>query len=228
MLDTARDVPTPEGIELSLRLAGPVARAGAWLIDLAVRVAATIALGMVLGLLGKFGGGLMLIAWFALEWLYPTVFEVWFGGATPGKRSLGLVVLHDDGTPIRLPASFTRNLLRAVDFMPMVYGFGLASMLTSRDFKRLGDIAAGTVVVYREAATQHAAVPLAPPVAPPLALPLAEQRAILDLATRSSGLTAERAEELASLVPHLTAGRRDAAALQRLIAIANHLIGRRA
>jgi hypothetical protein len=71
-------------------------------------------------------------------------------------------------------------------------------------------------------------VPHAPPVPPPLALPLAEQRAILDLATRSGGLTAERAEELAALVPYLTAGRQDAAALQRLIAIANHLIGRRA
>ena len=228
MLDTSRDVPTPEGIELSLRLAGPTARAGAWLIDLIVRVAAIAVLGMVMGILGKFGAGLMLITWFALEWLYPTAFEVWHSGATPGKRSLGLVVLHDDGTPIRLPASLTRNLLRAVDFMPVLYGFGLVSMLLSRDFKRLGDIAAGTVVVYREAAAQHAAVPHAPPVPPPLALPLAEQRAILDLATRSGSLTAERAEELAALVPHLTGGRQDAAALQRLIAIANYLIGRRA
>ncbi len=228
MLDTARDVPTPEGIELSLRLAGPIARAAAWLIDLVVRVAVIAVLGMVMGLLGKFGAGLMLISWFALEWLYPVAFEVWFGGATPGKRSLGLTVLHDDGTPVRLPASLTRNLLRAVDFMPVLYGFGLVSMLLSRDFKRLGDIAAGTVVVYREAAAQHAAVPHAPPVPPPLPLPLAEQRAILDLATRSGSLTAERAEELAALVPHLTAGRHDAAALQRLIAIANHLIGRRA
>ena len=228
MLDTARDVPTPEGIELSLRLAGPSARALAWLIDLVVRVAVIAALGTVLGVLGKFGMGLILIIWFALEWLYPTAFEVWFAGATPGKRSLGLVVLHDDGTPIRLPASFTRNLLRAVDFMPVLYGFGLVSMLLSREFKRLGDIAAGTVVVYREAASQHAAVPHAPPIPPPQPLPLSEQRAILDLATRSSSLTAERAEELAALVPHLTVGRRDAAALQRLIAIANHLIGRRA
>ena len=156
----------------------------------------------------------MLIVWFALEWLYPTAFEVWFGGATPGKRSLGLIVLHDDGTPVRLPASLTRNLLRAVDFMPLLYGFGLVSMLLSRDFKRLGDIAAGTVVVYREAAVQHAAVPHAPPVPPPLPLPLAEQRAVLDLATRSGSLTAERAEELAALVaaPDRRAARRGRAA----------------
>jgi uncharacterized RDD family membrane protein YckC len=228
MLDTARDVPTPEGIELGLRLAGPTARALAWVIDLVARIAATAVLGTVLGILGKFGGALMLIAWFALEWFYPVVFEVWFGGATPGKRALGLTVLHDDGTPVALSASLTRNLLRAVDFLPVLYGFGLASMLLSRDFKRLGDIAAGTVVVYREAAAQHAGVPAASPVPPPLALPLSEQRAILDLATRSTNLTSERAEELAALVPHLTGGRHGAAGLERLIAIANYLVGRRA
>lgn len=227
MLDTARDVPTPEGIELSLRLAGPVSRSLAWLIDLVVRSVATGALGMILGLLGKFGMGLMLIAWFALEWLYPTLFEVWFGGATPGKRSLGLVVLHDDGTPVRLPASLTRNLLRAIDFLPLLYGFGLMTMLLSRDLKRLGDIAAGTVVVYREPAAQHAAVPPASPVAPPLPLALPDQRAVLDLATRSGSLTEERAEELAALVPHLTHGQRGKPALDELIGIANFLVGRR-
>ena len=71
--------PDPRGIELSLRLAGPTARALAWVIDLVVRVAATALLGTALGILGKFGAGLMLIVWFALEGLYPTVFEVWFG-----------------------------------------------------------------------------------------------------------------------------------------------------
>ena len=228
MLDTARDVPTPEGIELSLRLAGPSARALAWLIDLVVRVAVIAALGTVLGVLGKFGMGLILIIWFALEWLYPTAFEVWFAGATPGKRSLGLVVLHDDGTPIRLPASFTRNLLRAVDFMPVLYGFGLVSMLLSREFKRLGDIAAGTVVVYREAASQHAAVPAC--AADPAAAAVALVRAARD---PGSGHPLEQPHRRARggagrAGPASDRGAHDAAALQRLIAIANHLIGRRA
>ena len=62
MLDTARDVPTPEGIELSLRLTGPAARALAWLIDLVVRIAALAALGTALGLLGKFGMDITLCA----------------------------------------------------------------------------------------------------------------------------------------------------------------------
>ena len=227
MLDTARDVPTPEGIELSLRLAGPVSRALAWLMDLIVRLGVMTAFAIVLGALGKFGWGLFLILWFALEWLYPTVFEVYFGGATPGKKSLGLIVLHDDGTPVRLAASFTRNLLRAVDFFPALYGVGLMTMLLNQDFKRLGDIAAGTVVVYRDPAMRHAAVPTAPPAPPPAPLSLVEQRALLDFATRAGNLTSERAEELASLAPHLTGGQQGAGALARLMSIANYLIGRR-
>lgn len=228
MLDTAREVPTPEGIELSLHLAGPVSRALAWLIDLFLRLVAFGALGLVLGLLGKLGVALMLILWFALEWLYPAAFEVWYGGATPGKRSLGLMVLQEDGTPVRLSASLTRNLLRAIDFFPFCYGVGLLVMLLNRDFKRVGDLAAGTVVVYREPAARHAAVPEAPPAPPPVSLTLDEQRTVLDFASRAGSLTQERAEELALLAPRLTGAAEGALARMRLLSIANFLIGRRA
>lgn len=228
MLDTAREVPTPEGIELSLRLAGPVSRALAWLIDLFLRVVVLGVLSLVLGTLGKLGVALLLILWFALEWLYPTGFEVWYGGTTPGKKSLGLSVLHDDGTPVRLSASLTRNLLRAIDFFPLLYGVGLLTMLLNRDFKRLGDLAAGTVVVYREPAVRHAAVPDAPPMVPPVPLTLDEQRTVLDFATRSGMLTQERAEELALLAPRLTGTADGALARARLLSIASFLIGRRA
>ena len=227
MLDTAREVPTPEGIELSLRVAGPVPRAYAWVIDLLIRVVILFAAGMAASSFGKFGLGLLLILWFGLEWLYPVAFEVWWQGATPGKRLLGLVVLHDDGTPVRMPASLTRNLLRAVDFAPALYGFGLVAMLLSRDFKRLGDLAAGTVVVYREPAAKHAAIPHAQPVRPAVALSLAEQRTVLDLATRAASLTPERAQELAGLAPRLTGGLQGQPALDRLLGIANYLIGRK-
>jgi uncharacterized RDD family membrane protein YckC len=227
MLDTAREIPTPEGIELNLRLAGPVARALAWAVDLLLRVAVFSVLGIPLAMLGNVGGGIYLILWFGLEWLYPTVFEVYLGGATPGKRALALMVLHSDGTPVGLPASLTRNLLRAADFLPLLYGFGLLAMLLSRDFQRLGDIAAGTVVVYRELDLQHGAIPQAVPAQPPRPLSAAEQRTLLDLAARSQVLTPERAQELASLAPRLTGGRDDAAALGRVLSIANYLIGRR-
>ena len=228
MLDTAREIPTPEGIELSLRLAGPVARALAWMIDLVVRLTAFGILSIPVSLLGGIGAGISFILWFGLEWFYPTLFEVYGGGATPGKRALGLIVLHRDGTPVGLPASLTRNLLRAVDFLPLLYGFGLLSVVLSRDFQRLGDIAGGTLVVYREANTQHGAIPAAPPLPPAMLLSPLEQRTLLDLAARSQMLTSERAQELAALAPRLTGATSDSAAIARVLSIANYLIGRRA
>jgi uncharacterized RDD family membrane protein YckC len=228
MLDTAREIPTPEGIELNLQLAGPVARALAWTVDLLLRLAVFGVLGIPLRMLGNVGSGIYLILWFGMEWLYPTVFEVYFGGATPGKRALKLMVLHSDGTPVGLPASLTRNLLRAVDFLPLLYGFGLLTMVMSRDFQRLGDIAGGTVVVYRETAFQHGAIPEAVPLQPAMPLSAAEQRTLLDLAARSQVLTPERAQELAALAPRLTGSSDDATALGRVLSIANYLIGRRA
>jgi uncharacterized RDD family membrane protein YckC len=112
VLDTARRIATPEGIELALRLAGPVPRALAWVVDLLLRLAILGVLSMVLGALGGFGMGLFFLAWFFLEWLFPAWCEVNWGGATPGKKALNLIVLHDDGTPVRWPAALARNLLR--------------------------------------------------------------------------------------------------------------------
>src|SRR5262245_3730443 len=191
LLDTIRAIPTPEGIELTLRLAGPLPRAIAWLIDFILRVALLLLLAWTLGMLGAFGWGFILIFAFLLEWLAPAAFEVWADGATPGKKAMGLMVLHDDGTPVDWPAALVRNLIRAVDFLPVGYGFGLTTMLVSRDFKRLGDIAAGTVVVYRASAHKPAPIPVAAAIPAQRALDLTEQRAILDFAERCPSLTAE-------------------------------------
>jgi hypothetical protein len=153
-------------------------------------------------------------------------FEVWADGATPGKRALGIMVLHDDGTPVRWPAALVRNLLRAVDFLPALYGLGLTAMLVNRDFKRLGDIAAGTVVVYRQSSERAAAIPAATPVPPPRPLNLEQQRAVLDFAERSASLTPERAQEIATLAGAL-AGASPGRESERLLEIANHVSGRR-
>jgi uncharacterized RDD family membrane protein YckC len=226
-LDTLRSITTPEGIELNLRLAGPVPRACAWAIDLGVRLVIMLVLGIVLGQLGRFGTGIMLICAFLLEWLYPAVCEVKFDGATPGKKSMGLRVVNDDGTPVRPSAAFIRNLLRAVDFLPVLYATGLASMLINREFRRLGDIVAQTVVIYREEARAAAVIPYAVPHPPIVALSVSEARAILDYAERVPQLTPERAEELARIAEPLV-GASGASARERLIGIANHLVGRAA
>jgi hypothetical protein len=164
---------------------------------------------------------------FLLEWLYPIFFEVLWRGATPGKRLSGLAVLHDDGTPVGWGASFARNTLRAVDFMPMAYACGLLTMWLNPHGKRLGDVLAGTVVVYRER--------LAPPKilyddrkeeAPPFSLDEPEQRALIEYLLRAGTLTEARATELAELARPLTEGLHPEAGKTRLFHIANQLLGR--
>ena len=227
MLDTTRRVATPEGIELTLRLAGPVPRALAWSIDLVIRLGIVALVMMLAAQLGRAGWGVVLIAAFFVEWLLPAWLEAAWRGQTPGKRIMRLAVLNDDGTPVRWPAALTRNLLRAVDFLPFVYGVGLVSMLANRDFKRLGDLAAGTVVVYQaEKAEANKNIPAAPAIAPPVALTLEEQRAVLDLAERSVTLTQERVEELAELPVPLVGRLHGSTAALRLLGIANHIAGR--
>lgn len=227
MLDTTARIGTPEGIELTLRVAGPVPRALAWMLDLLIRAAILTVIGFGAGALGQFGAAVMMLSMFMLEWLYPAWFEVNWSGSTPGKRAMGLMVLHDDGTPVRWSAALTRNLLRALDFLPFMYFLGWCSMVANRDFKRLGDLAANTLVVYREEKPRILKIPEVPPFPPPVSLSAAEQRTILDFAERSARLTPERSAELAEIAAALTAGRQGEAATGRLIALANHLVGRR-
>jgi uncharacterized RDD family membrane protein YckC len=227
MLDTLREVSTPELVALHLRLAGPVPRALAWSIDALLRFGVMMLLGTALGYLGGFGWGVMAILFFLLEWFYPVLFEVLGRGATPGKRALGLVVLNDDGTPIGWGPALTRNLLRAADFLPFGYGIGLVTMFLSPEFRRLGDVLAGTVVVHREKPLDWA-VPSVTPIAPNASLPRDAQRALLAFAERVPRLTAARAEELAALAPQLTGGATGEASVKRLLGLANFLVGRRA
>jgi len=223
-LDTRRTVETPEGCRIELRVAGPVSRARAWLLDFAIRLVAYFVAAQVLVVLGGMGFGVMLILLFALEWLYPTIFEARFNGATPGKRACRLAVLRDDGTPVDWGAAFIRNTLRVVDFLPLFYGVGILSMFLTRDGKRLGDLAAGTVVVYCDEPVLPKLDP-GPAQPPPLPLTVAEQRAIIDYTLRAPLLTPERAAELAVLAQPLTTGLPGDAARARLAAIGRFLLG---
>ncbi len=216
-------VETPEGVELELRTAGPLPRMLAWLIDTVIRGVAYLFLAAVFGLLGKTGMGILLIAVFVLEWFYPVVFEVWFGGATPGKRALGLQVLHDDGTPVALPASVVRNLLRFVDFLPFLYAFGFVCTLLDPRFRRLGDLAAGTVVVYAPWAENPATRQGSQSIAPPVTLTRDEQRVVMEFAERAPKLAPERANELARIASPIVDGSPEP--VSRLYAIANYIAG---
>jgi uncharacterized RDD family membrane protein YckC len=228
-LDTLFRAETPEGIELVQRPAGALSRSLAYAVDLGLRMALMMAASMVLARVRGVGTALFFVLYFLVEWFYPVLFELLPGSATPGKRVLGLKVVMDSGLPVTPAASLLRNLLRTVDFLPVAYGFGLLSMLLRADFKRLGDLAAGTLVVHVAQVTLHAALPEAAPLAPARALSAREQAAVVSWAGRIRALTAERGEELAQLaLPVLPAARPGRDATERLLGLAHWLIGRRA
>ena len=225
MIDTVHAVYTPEGVELSLHVAGPCARGVARLIDFAVQLMVGLVAAQILGLLGEVGVGLLLILGFSLFWLYPVALELLWDGQTIGKRMLGLRAVHEDGTPIGLRASLVRSFLIVVDFMPAWFVAGAISMVVDPSFRRLGDLAAGTLVIYddRDADT-HDPIDLSAvqPLAPSVPLTLDEQSAIVAFAQRAPRLSRARVAELAEIAVPLT-GRSDPEST--LLRIAAHLLG---
>ena len=226
MLDTYREVVTPEGVALHLPAAGPVPRALAWVIDFAVRMAVLMVAGMLLALLGRAGAGLNLIVMFLVYWAYPIVLETLWNGQTVGKRALKLRVVSADGAPVGWLAAIVRNLLRTVDMLPFGYMAGLVASLADPHGRRLGDMVAGTLVVHDERERGHAPAPANAVMAPPMALRPAEQAAIVAFGERAPQLTPARQAELADIVEPLT-GVRGQAGVQRLYGMANWLLGRR-
>ena len=153
---------TPENIELSYALAGPGSRAVAYLIDLFIMFFVVqmllnllvLVVGMLISALGVSGdmwvAGLAGLTSFALYNGYFIILEWLLNGQTPGKRILHVRVIKQGGYALRFFDTLLRNLLRVVDFLPLFYGVGLTSLLLTRDSQRLGDLVAGTLVVYQE------------------------------------------------------------------------------
>jgi uncharacterized RDD family membrane protein YckC len=145
-------IATPEGVDLELTLAGVGSRFASALVDYLIQLAILIALAVVLGLgFGVVGEGWGAAAWIVLSFLlfigYDVAFEVLASGRTPGKRLNGLRVVREDGGPVTFPTSAVRNTLRIVDILPGVYLVGIVSILVSERNQRIGDLAAGTLVV---------------------------------------------------------------------------------
>ena len=230
VLDTVVTAETPEGILLELRPAGLSPRFYAFVLDWTIRLAILWAATLPMVFLGGLGIGFWLILFFALEWCYPIVFELTPSGATPGKRVFGLKVVMDNGLPVTPAASVTRNLLRTADFLPLLYGFAIVSMLLRVDCKRLGDLAAATLVVHEPGAVPRIALEDVAPVPPARPLSPHDQAAVIALAARARRLTPARLDELASLAASVSGdgGRAGPEVTRRVLGVAQWLLGRRA
>jgi hypothetical protein len=164
---------------------------------------------------GKIASGATLLFLFVTYWGYPIICEVYFGGRTIGKRALGIEVLRADGLPVGWRESTLRNLLLVADFLPIAYLAGLLCMLYDSQFRRLGDIVAGTQVVYRDTVPARAASLKAQPIPLPFSLTPDQQRTLADLFEREAQLPPARLAELGSVAEELT-GRTGEESLERL------------
>lgn len=165
---------TPERVTLQYDIAGIGSRSAAALIDVTIQglmLTVVLILGVAgSGQLSRLGlvdarpvGGAILLALVVLLvalilWGYYFVFEIIWSGQTPGKRLLGLRVIRESGFPIRPVDAAIRNLVRVIDGPPLAYAIGLLVMLLNERAKRLGDFAAGTIVVREGARRSLSAV----------------------------------------------------------------------
>jgi uncharacterized RDD family membrane protein YckC len=145
---------TPEGVEFSLVLAGPMTRFLAWAIDAAAIGLASSMIGKLLTLLALISPDLAVasstLSYFVLSIGYGIGMEWLWRGQTLGKRVLGLRVMDARGLKLHVSQIAIRNVLRTVDILPLLYMVGGIACAVNRYSQRLGDIAANTVVVRRQ------------------------------------------------------------------------------
>ncbi|MEM6819452.1 MAG: RDD family protein [Pseudomonadota bacterium] len=224
LLDTTLRIETPEGVELTLPVAGLASRALAWLLDAAIKAVGLVVTSILLSGFGEAGIGLLLIIYFGFLWGYNVLFEVLMQGQTLGKRSVGIRVVHADGTPVGWRGASIRNLLRPVDVFPGCYLFGCLSVLLTKNFQRLGDLAAATIVVHTPKTAVRNAWNDIQPLPPGIPLTVEEQEAIVSFGERRVQISDARSEELAAALKPLL-GETSAAKLHQHAA---WLTGRRA
>jgi uncharacterized RDD family membrane protein YckC len=152
-------IDTPENVTFDYEVAGIGSRFLAALVDTVVIVLLqVIVIGVLILLVVEFEAdsdeaaiwivALLSLVAFAFFWGYYIFFEILWNGQTPGKRWVGLRVIRLDGTPVTAAEVVIRNLVRVIDLLPTAYGVGVISMFLNHNSRRLGDLAAGTIVVH--------------------------------------------------------------------------------
>jgi uncharacterized RDD family membrane protein YckC len=160
-------IATPEGVEIELTLAGLGSRFIAGLLDFFIRLLPLIALIVVVDPQDEaIGAAIFALADFGLQFFYYVLFEVLGGGRTPGKHATGLRVVRTGGSPVTFVRSMLRNIVRIVDTLPAFYFVGMVTIFITNNNQRLGDLAAGTLVVRdRHGDRRHGEAPSAATVA---------------------------------------------------------------
>lgn len=204
-------VATPERVALSLPIAGIGSRTGAWLVDAALMflfwIVAYFLLTLVADVLDLVQGmssmvaALVLAGVFATQWGYWTAFETLWSGQTPGKRWVGIRVVRLDGAPVGFFESAVRNLLRLVDFLPGLYGAGVVTMLVNPLHRRLGDLAAGTVLIRDEQVSlsryEDEAIAASPSSSSGAPLPATDAELLLSFFERADAMSPDARARLA-------------------------------
>ena len=143
------EILTPEHVRIRLSPAGLGNRFVALLVDLVLTISISVCLNGLLGIVlpSAVSGGLGLTIYFVISWGYHLYFETRRQGRSPGKTIMKLRVVDGRGLPITLQQSFVRNIVRVLDSAPLMYALGGLSCMLDRHNRRLGDIAADTLVV---------------------------------------------------------------------------------
>ncbi|HEY4236090.1 MAG TPA: RDD family protein [Gaiellaceae bacterium] len=147
-------IDTPEGVPLELTLAGVGSRFASALLDYILQFIILVALALVLSFGAGFspgssavGAAFWVVGFFAVFWGYDVAFEVLNSGRTPGKAANGLRVVRESGAPVTFAPSAVRNVIRLIDLIPGTYLVGITSILVTKRNQRVGDLAAGTLVI---------------------------------------------------------------------------------
>ena len=205
-IDSQESSLTPEGIEFVLFPAGLLVRSFAWVIDQIIQWTLTVVIVVSLAFLNKvLGWWLFLIVIFCIDWFYHVICELFFNGQSPGKKIMGIRVVRSDGAPVDYSSSFLRNLLRFADTFFFLCPIALVSMISSTAFRRLGDWAGNTIVVYApknlifQKRLSHSWPSGIEPITPAVSLSYEEKQAILSFARRYPLLGKTRANEIAGV-----------------------------
>lgn len=222
---------TPEAVELEFSPASYVIRSSAYFLDTCVKLLIIICYLLV----GIFTNLFSWLPWysifllvFLLTFFYEALFEYFNKGMTPGKAVFGISVVSATGHPVNFSQALFRNLMRYVDILPTMYFLGIVVMSFNSRFQRLGDVMAGTMVVYNPKRFMRIKVSKwdrLDPIAPPVEFTSQERRTIISYAERFNHLSMAAKYDIAkAIVDALPVGKVEDP-VKYVLGIAKHEIG---